>query len=138
MYLTANEELFLVAVRIWVPLLQKLLLPESLDVVKDEPGERDDHENDEGDGDEEHRGPLLKLEGVTADRVREVPEGRRGESPAVPLGLIRGLPEHRRQVVGVGGVERRAIEDPVAVGFTILALRGLVHVIIVNNTVGQL
>ena len=113
-------------------------VPESLDVVKDEPGERDDHENDEGDGDEEHRGPLLKLEGVAADRVCEVPEGRRGESPAVPLGLIRGLPEHRRQVVGVGGVERRAIEDPVAVGFTILALRGSAHVKIVNDTVGQL
>ena len=110
-------------------------VPESLDVVKDEPGERDDHENDEGDGDEKHRGPLFKLEGVAADRVCEVPEGRRGEPATVPLGFIRGLPEHRRQVVGVGGVERRAIEDPVAVGFTILALRGSVHVKIVNDTV---
>ena len=99
-------------------------VPESLDVVKDEPGERDDHENDEGDGDEEHRGPLLKLEGVSADRVCEVPDGPRGESPTVPLGFIRGLPEHRRQVVGVGGVERRAVEDPVSVRFAILALRG--------------
>ncbi len=29
---------------------------EALDVVEDEPGQRDDHEDDEGDGDEDHGG----------------------------------------------------------------------------------
>lgn len=29
---------------------------EPLDVVEDQPGERDDHQDDEGDGDEHHRG----------------------------------------------------------------------------------
>ena len=47
-------------------------LPKSLHVVKDEPRERDDHEDDERDGDEQHRGPLLELEGVATDRVGEV------------------------------------------------------------------
>ena len=30
---------------------------EPLDVVEEQPGQRDDHQEDEGDGDEEHRGP---------------------------------------------------------------------------------
>lgn len=43
---------------------------EPLDVVKDEPGERDDHEDDEGDGDEHDRGPahiLLQVAGSDGD-----------------------------------------------------------------------
>ena len=62
--------------------------------------------------------------------LNSVPEGRRRESPssAVPLlgRLLRGLPEHRGEVVGVGGVERGAVEDPVAVRLAILALKYVV------------
>ena len=61
--------------------------------------------------------------------LNSVPEGRRRESSsAVPLlgRLLRGLPEHRGEVVGVGGVERGAVEDPVAVRLAILALKYVV------------
>ncbi len=41
---------------------------EALDVVKDEPGQRDDHEDDEGYGDEDHRGAAdVFLEVACAD-----------------------------------------------------------------------
>ena len=39
-------------------------VPEALDVVEDEPGERDDHEDDEGDGHKEHGGTVNVGEGV--------------------------------------------------------------------------
>ena len=36
-------------------------VPKALDVVEDEPCQGDDHEHDEGDGDEEDGGPLLHV-----------------------------------------------------------------------------
>lgn len=44
---------------------------EPLDVVEDEPGERDDHQHDEGDGHEHHRRPadvLLQVPRPDGDR----------------------------------------------------------------------
>ena len=47
--------------------------PESLNVVEDEPRQRDEHEHDEGDGDEEHRRLLLDVEGVVLHVAGDVP-----------------------------------------------------------------
>lgn len=49
-------------------------IAESLDIVEDEPGQRDDHQDDEGDRDEEDR------------RLGERPKGV-GRRVAVPLHL---------------------------------------------------
>ena len=48
-------------------------VPESLNVVEDEPSQRDEHEHDEGDGHEEHRRLLLDVEGVVLHVARDVP-----------------------------------------------------------------
>lgn len=45
-------------------------ISEPLDVVEDEPGQRDDHQHDEGDGHKDHRGPahvLLQVSGPDGD-----------------------------------------------------------------------
>ena len=46
---------------------------ETLNVVENEPGQRDEHEHDEGDGDEEDRRLLLDVKRVVLDVPRDVP-----------------------------------------------------------------
>lgn len=69
--LTEEEETRRPSLRAYLVAVAGVGISEPLDVVEDEPGERDDHQHDEGDGHEHHRRPahvLLQVPRADGDR----------------------------------------------------------------------